>query len=312
MAALARHAGRLRLRGASLGWLLALSSTLAFSLVTPIGKLLINGGAPALLVLSLRFWTGTVLLAVTLAVIAPTTLRIDRRGFGIAFGAGLINGFGASCFFLSLTRLDASLAVMLFALSPLTVLGALALRGEKLTRRNLARLVLGLAGVYLLVGPGGQTDWLGVLLVLIAITGYTIELVSIQWYLQSYDIRTVTLYVLGGMATAITLVWAGRGAVTDGMNARVALASLLLGVLCTYFAWWAMFTAMRHLGTAQIALLLPFETLLSVVWSFWFLSERFTPVQSLGAGLILASAFLAVQGLMFWRRRPRHQPRPSS
>ncbi len=310
MTALLRRADRLRSHRSAFGWFLALTSTLAFSLVTPIGKALISGGAPALLVSSIRFWTGTILLALTLAVFAPDKLRIDRRGFRIAFIAGLINGFGAACFFLSLTRIDASLAVMLFALSPLTVLGALALRGEKLSRRNLIRLGLGLVGVYFLIGPGGQTDWLGVILVLIGITGYTIELVTVQWYLGAYDIRTVTLYVLGGMATAITLIWLAMGAETTGFDAQVMLASLLLGALCTYFAWWALFTAIRHLGTAQVALLLPFETLLSVVWSFLWLDERFTSVQTLGAGLILASAFLAIQGFAWRRRRPAPDPSP--
>jgi drug/metabolite transporter (DMT)-like permease len=304
MTTLLQRAATLKLRGASRGWFLALTSALAFSLVTPMGKALISGGAPALLILSIRFWTGTILLALTLALFAPTKLRIDRRGFAIAAAAGLINGFGAACFFLSLSRIDASLAVMLFALSPLTVLGALALRGEKLSRRNLVRLGLGLTGVYFLIGPGGRTDWLGVLLVLIAITGYTIELVAIQWYLSAYDIRTVTLYVLGGMAAAITLAWLTMGGHTTGFDAQILLASLLLGALCTYFAWWAMFTAIRQLGTAQVALLSPFEVLLSIIWSFLWLGERFAPFQSIGAGLILASASLAVQR----RRRPAPEP----
>ncbi|MBX7233793.1 MAG: DMT family transporter [Caldilineales bacterium] len=306
MATSLQRAGKLRLHGAGWGWFLALTSALAFSLVTPIGKAVISDGAPALLVLSIRFWTGTLLLALTLALLAPTKLRIDRRGFGIAVGAGLINGFGAACFFLSLTRIDASLAVMLFALSPLTVLGALALRGEKLSRRNLVRLGLGLAGVYFLIGPGGQTDWIGVLLVLIAIVGYTIELVAIQWYLSAYDIRTVTLYVLGGMATAITLAWLALGADRDGFGAPALAASLLLGALCTYFGWWAMFTAIRQLGTAQVALLSPFEVLLSIIWSFLWLGERFTSFQLVGAGLILVSASLAMQR----RRRPAPDPSP--
>lgn len=306
MTALIQRAGRLRLHGAGWGWILALTSALAFSLVTPIAKLLIGGGAPALLILSIRFWTGTILLALTLALFAPERLRIDRRGFGIAALAGLINGFGAACFFFSLTRIDASLAVMLFALSPLAVLGALALRGEKLSRRNLVRLGLGLAGVYFLIGPGGQPDWLGILLVLIAITGYTIELVTIQWYLAAYDIRTVTLYVLGGMATAITLAWLATGADTAGFSAQALMVSLLLGTLCTYFAWWAMFTAIRQLGTAQVALLAPFEVLLSIVWSFLWLGERFTPAQTVGAGLILVSASLVMQ-----RRRATAVDEPS-
>lgn len=292
-------------RGTLVGWVLVLASTVAFSLVTPVGKAVIAGGAAPLLVLGLRFWTGTGLLALTLALLAPQQLRIDRRGFAITFVAGVVNGLGASCFFLALRRLDASIAVMLFALSPLAVLGALWLRGEPLTRRHLVRLGLGLIGVYLLIGPGGHADWIGIGLVLLAIVGYTIELVSIQWFLQAYDIRTVTLYILLGMACGISLMWAALGATTSSLAYPVWPAVLFLGVVCTYFAWWAMFTGIRELGTAQVALLSPLETLLSVGWSFWLLGERFDLWQWAGAVFILLSAVLASRRLTRVRVRIR-------
>ncbi len=293
------------LRRTTVGWLLVLAATVAFSLVTPIGKAVIGNGAPPLLVLSLRFWLGAGLLALTLALLAPGTLAIDRRGLVITLTAGLVNGLGASCFFLSLQRLDASLAVMLFALSPLAVLGALWLRGEPLTRRHLLRLAFGLIGVYLLIGPGGRADWVGVVLVLLAVVGYTIELVSIQWFLPTYDIRTVTLYILLGMAIGISLMWAILGAPTGGLGYPVWPAVLFLGVVCTYFTWWATFAGIRILGTAQVALLSPLETLLSVIWSFWLLGERFHGWQWVGAGFVLLSAVLASRRLTRVRVRIR-------
>lgn len=47
---------------------------------------------------------------------------------------------------------------MLLSTTPLAVLVILALLGERFTKRNLLRLGLGLGGVYLVVGPGGNVD----------------------------------------------------------------------------------------------------------------------------------------------------------
>ena len=74
-------------------------------------------------------------------------------------------------------------------------------------------------------------------------------------------------------------------------------AVIVLAVVSTYIARLSYFAAMGRLGGAQVALLGPLETLLSVTWSILFLHERLAPAQFIGGGLILFSALLAVQRL---------------
>ncbi len=288
-----------------LGWLLAIASTAVFSLVTPLGKLALDGGFHPTAILSLRFGLAALLLALTMARTAPKTLRTDRRGLLVAGLAGIINGLGAVGFFWSLRRLDASVATMLFALSPLFVLAALALRGEKFSYKQWIRLGLGLLGVYLLIGPGGEVDFVGVLLVLGGIVGFTLEITLVQWFLPVYDTRTVTLYVLGGMWLSITGLWLLQGLPWTQPSWQGWAMLLIISVVSTYFGWWAMFRGVQTIGSGQYALLLPVETLLAILWSFLFLGERLFPLQFVGSGLILLSAMLAVQRLGRIPRRRR-------
>ncbi len=287
------------------GWFLAIASTVVFSLVTPLGKAALEAGFHPTAILSLRFGLAALLLALAMAYTAPQTLRIDGRGFWVAGLAGIINGLGAVGFFWSLRRLDSSVATMLFALSPLFVLATLAFLGEKFSYRQWVRLGLGLLGVYLLIGPGGQVDLGGVLLVLGGIVGFTLEITLVQRFLPTHDTRTVTLYVLAGMWLSITGLWLTQGLPWTRPSWLGWAMLLIISVVSTYFGWWAMFRAIQTIGSGQYALLLPVETLLAILWSFWFLGERLLPLQFAGGGFILLSAMLAVQRLGRIPRRRR-------
>jgi drug/metabolite transporter (DMT)-like permease len=58
-----------------------------------------------------------------------------------------------------------------------------------------------------------------------------------------------------------------------------------------------MFSGLQRIGGGQVALLVPLETLLSVLWSVLFLQEHLSLWQALGGVLILSSALLAIQRL---------------
>lgn len=287
----------LRLPESWLGWTLAITSTIAFSMATPLGKAAIDLGITPTTILVLRFAISVVLLVITLSMTAPDKLRVDRKGLLIIGGAGFINGFGVLSFFWSLTRLDASIATMIFSLTPLVVLAVLALGGEKLTYRHLIRLAIGLIGIYLLIGPGGQIDWFGVLLICGSMVGISIEFALIQWYARAYGTRTITLYVMTGMLTTIGSFWTLQGAPWPDPGWQGWLIVAVMGLITGYFAWWAMFTAMRYIGGSQVILLTPLETLLSVLWSVIFLQERLSGWQWLGGLFILISAMLAAKRL---------------
>jgi drug/metabolite transporter (DMT)-like permease len=280
-----------------LGWTLALSTTLSQSIVTPLARSAIIAGVNPTIMLLCRLCLALLMLVVTLAVIDRRRLLIDRQGLLLVSLIGLISGIEICCFFWSLAFVDASMAAMIKSLQPLAVLVLLRLGGEPLTRRHAIRLLLAFAGVYLLIGPGGQVAPFGVLLLFISIVLYALQLVFTQWYLHAYDIGTVTVYMLAMMAGVVAGLWWVEGATWRDPGPYGWLVIGIMTIVSTYFARLTLYAAIRQIGSGQVALLWPVQMFLSVLLSVALLQERLSPLQWLGGALTLASALLAAQRL---------------
>jgi drug/metabolite transporter (DMT)-like permease len=294
--------------GAWLGWTMALLSTLASSILSPVAKVAVGLGLDPAVVLALRLVVAALLLALTTLIANPAKLRIDRRGLLICLGVGAGTGLGMWMYFRALTEMRSSIAAMIFSLYPLAVLGLLALRGERFTYRQMVRTVIGLSGVYLLIGVGGRAEGPGVFLVFGAILGFAILTVVIQWFLQGYDTMTVTLYTVVGMALPNLAWWIVGDLPWRAPGWLGWLTIVLLALAVTYLGRVTQFIAIRAIGGGQVALLMPLEIFLSVVWSVLLLSERLTPWQWVGGGLILLSALLAARRLGRIRIHPTLTP----
>jgi drug/metabolite transporter (DMT)-like permease len=255
--------------------------------------------------LMLRMSSATLLLAGTLVLLNRPRLRIDRRGFFLATGTGLVNGIGFLSYFKALAIIEASVGAMIFSLSPLAVLGLLALRGEPLSRRHWIRLALGLGGVYLLIGPNGQVDVAGAFMVILAVITFAIYLVLSQWFLKDYHPQTVTFYVILGITISSLGGWLLEGGQWRTPNRQEWAAVIVLAMVSTYLARLTLFGAVRLLGSGQIAMLAPLDTLLSIFWALVILGERLAPIQLVGGAAILASMLLAIQRLQKTPRQPR-------
>ncbi len=284
-------------RARTVGWTLALLSTVAFSFAPPVARAAILGGFDSNALLMARMVIATALFGVTLMATDRAHLRIERRGLWATALVGSINGLAMILFFLSLNYLEASLTAMIIALSPPIVLSLLALRGEKLTRRHLVRLGLALVGVFLLVNPTGQVNWLGAGLALLSTLLFSVQMALTQWTLVGYPVRSIVFYVTACMTCFVVAWWWWQGAVWSPPGPAGWAAVLILAVISTYFARLGYYSAVGRLGSGQLALLSPLETLLSVTWAILFLDERLSAVQLAGGALILASALLAIQRL---------------
>ncbi len=298
----------------SRGWMLALFATLCFSVAAPVARAAILAGFDATSLLAARMVLATFLLAATIAAVNPARLKIDGPGLRMASLVGLLNGLGMLCFFWALNFVEASLVSMIISLSPLFVLSLLALRGERVTYRHGVRLVLALSGVYLLIGPSGQIGSPlgagGFGLAFFAVMLFSLQMALVQWYLPAYDSRTVVLYVTGSMTLVVLAGWWFMGAHWEMPGWGGWLAVVVLAVVSTFLSRLAYFAAVAILGSGQLAMLGPLETLLTIVWSTLFLHEQLTWLQMVGGVLILLSAALAIQRLGRARQRPRWRLRP--
>ncbi len=274
---------------------MALASTAAAALVTPLARGVVTAGMAPITLLLARLVIAVALLAATLAVTNPSLLAISRRELANVALVGTIAGVEICCFFWSLAWIDASLSAMLKSVQPLVVLLLLAMGGERLTRRHLVRLALAIGGIYLLVGPSGQVAPAGLALTALSILLYAVQLVLIQWRLVVYEARRTTFYLLGVMTLVVAAWWGLESAPWSDPGLGGWLAIGVMAVVSTYFARLAQFVAVRHVGGGQLALLWPLQTLLIILLSVVFLQERLAPLQWLGGGLVLVSALLAAE-----------------
>ncbi len=274
---------------------------LAGSFGPPLIRAAIDWGLDPTTLAMARNLIGVMLLSAALGVAAPAHFRIDRHGLLFAGLAGLLSGIAVLAFSWALTRVSASIASMLSSISPLFVLLLLALRGEKFTYRNTLRMALGIGGIYLLIGPGGQVDGWGVLLVLLAVLINSGHMVITQWFLRDYNTWQVTVYHFTGTASAISALWLVQGA---EWHVPGPVSWLFIGVLAlvSLVTRVAVIGAIHYIGSGQVALLRPLSALLAVVWSMLFLSEQFSLVQWLGGLLIITSALLAIRRMRRARR----------
>jgi drug/metabolite transporter (DMT)-like permease len=279
------------------GWGLALAATVASAIVTPLVRGAVVGGMDPITLLLLRLSLAVVLIGGSVALFDPRLLRLNRRGLWDVAWIGLISGVEICCFFAALAWVDGSMSAMIKSTQPLVVLLLLALGGERLTMRHGIRLLLAFVGIYLLVGPDGSVAPMGLLLLTLSIFLYATQLVFIQWRLLAYDSRTVTFYLLLVMTIVVAGWWGVQGAPWVDPGWRGWLVIGVLVVVSTYFARLALFGAMRRVGSGQVALLWPLQTLLAISLSVIFLNERFSAIQWVGGAFILTSALLAIEAI---------------
>ena len=277
------------------GWALALASTVASSIVTPLSRGIIVAGVDPITLLLLRLVIAVTLMGVTLAFTQPQHFRLSTHGFWRIVGVGLVAGIEICCFFSALAYVDASMSAMIKSTQPLVVLLLLTLGGERLTRQQLVRLALATGGIYLLVGPGGTVAPIGLLLLLLSLIFYGAQLVFIQWWLSSYSTHTVAFYLSSVMTVVIATWWGIQDVAWHDPGPTGWTVIIVMAVVSTWFARLALFGAIARIGSGQIAMLWPLQTLLIIVLSVIFLGERMTIVQWLGGALILGSTALAAQ-----------------
>jgi drug/metabolite transporter (DMT)-like permease len=273
----------------------AVLATFCLSLSPVLVKAALEQGIDPIALLTLRMVVGAAILWVLFSILFSRILWIDRRGFFACCLVAGANALSMFCYYFALTRISVSLAHVIFSLYPALALLLLATAGERIGTIGLIRLALALVGVFLLIGPGGRPEGAGVALVLVTAFLYALHLNLTQWFLSEYDPRTVSLYVVSIMALIMVPFYLCRFRGWQELSMTGWIVVLVTGLLSTALARFAMFSAIQRIGSGQMALLGPAETLLTVLWAMIFLGENLSIFQWAGGLLILFSASLARQ-----------------
>ncbi|MEM7344431.1 MAG: DMT family transporter, partial [Chloroflexota bacterium] len=278
------------------GMLLGLLAIFCLSLVPILVKVGLEAQAQPIPLLTMRLVVAAAVLWAVFLLFQPAYLHIDQRGLLGCLIVATANVGSLTFFYSALPLVDASVAHVMFSAYPIFVLLLLFVRGETLARIDLLRLALALLGVYLLVGPGGMVNTRGIIFLTITTFAYALHLNSIQWFLSDYPPQTIAVYVISLMAVMLSVIYSFQFGAWQPFSWTGWAVVLATGLLSTVVARLAMFASIQRIGSGQLALLGPLETLLAVFLAILFLGERLGLLQWAGTLLILVSTLLVMAG----------------
>lgn len=278
------------------GVLWSVVAAAAYSSSTVVGKSLLG----ILGVASLLLWR------FALASVALWGMLLVWRRFGgpdpaaapraRLFALGLLFGSVVGSGFIALQRLDASVYIVLVYIYPVFVVLGSTLIGIPAARGTWIALALVLVGVVLTVPEiftGVST--LGVFGVVLAVlqavllAGYM--LISSR-VLESVDGLTSAAWTMLG-AAALMLPFALAGGLRVPDTGELRWKVLMFAILPTVIATLTMFRAMTYVQAGVVAMVMPLEVVLAIIWSVLFLGEELDALQAVGAAVVIAGVVVA-------------------
>ncbi len=276
---------------------------------TYLGIRLTLDSMPPLLSAGFRFAAAGLLLGVVVAVVAGVrALRMTWPQFGTAALVGLLlPAWGNGLVVVAEQHVASGLAALLVASIPLYVVLLRRSLGERPPAVTLLGVVVGLAGLALLLLVGGPTEgthgsaWYGPWLVLLAALGWSIGTVlstRLPTPPNPFALAAAEMLV-GGLALLLGGVLVGE---TVDLGAVTATAWWAWAYLVVFgaFAFSSFIYALGKLPVSTVATYAYVNPVIAVLLGWLVADEVFGPWQLLGGAVVLVAVVLVVRA----ERRP--------
>ena len=256
---------------------------------------------PAFLSAGTRFLLAGGLLALILLA-TGRSIRVNRRELASSALLGLsLLALGVGMVTLAETRIDSSIAAMIAGSVPLQVILLRTLARDRVALATRLSVLVGLAGLALVVLPGGSgaSSAAGLAMGLAA---------SISWSLGSFFAHRLPLPADGFVATTWEMLSAGvfllvLGLVTGepwsmdagGFTLESIAAWLYLGIFGTLVAFTAYTWLLRNAPISKVVTHQYVNPIVAIALGALVLGEEITLAVGLGAALIVGSVFVAVR-----------------
>lgn len=261
----------------------------AFACADVLGKVIFQSGGDILTMLSFRGVVGLVFLAAWLRM-GATPVAFSPRDRWIALGLGLLFAATVYCLFVAIDMMDVPTAILAYFVYPLLTGLIAALTGlERLGWRGAAAAVVVFLGLALMIGAHpGELALVGVLFSFAAAVTRAAMLLISRALLAHADARLITWYSMVSstvLFVAISLgTWTWHPPLTGVGWAALAGISVV-----TVIAILAVFISASRVGPFRTALLMNLEPPLGAVASAIFLGDVITPIQAVGAAVMVAA-----------------------
>jgi len=293
----------------------ALTSAFLIGMAPVFGKAAMGTGQfSPYAVVALRTIMAALLLVFVLALFKRQFLYIYPAGLLGCLVAGGLNGMGSIFYYVGLSRLNASVAQMLYALYPFFVALWMQLDGQPPSRLTTIRIIVATVSTYLLTQvETGRIDLLGMVFMLISAALYALHLPINQRVLLDVPPPTVTVYTLIAMSCIVVPAYFLFDRSVPTTDAPWLPIIGLTAV--TFFSRLMLFLGVKNIGGMQTALLGLAELLVAIFFSYLLLGERLTIWQwfgtvGLGISLLLvrfekpSNVPLRTRGLLSWIQPP--------
>ncbi|MGE5378041.1 MAG: DMT family transporter [Bacteroidota bacterium] len=270
-------------KGRSTGINAALISALFLGFAPVFGKAAMGEGKfSPYAVVALRTGMAALLLLLIMFIWKRKYLYIYPAGFLGCVMAGVVNGVGSIFYYIGLSKLNASLAQMLYSLYPFFLVFWLLLDKQRPSRLTIIRILIAVFSVFLLTrAAAGPIDMVGVFCMLIGAAMYALHLPINQRVLYDVPAPTVTVYTLLAMSfVVIPAYFIFDHSWPAGNPPWLPILGL---TMVTFFSRLLLFLGVKHIGGMQTALLGLGELLIAIVFSHLLLGESLTPMQWMGA-----------------------------
>ena len=253
-----------------------------------LAKVVLASGSDVLTMLSFRGVAGLAFMAVWLRLGAKPFA--DARQRWIALGIGIILAGVVYCLFKAIDAIDVPTAILSYFIYPLlTGIGAALFGVERLGWQGMLAALAAFFGLALTIGAYPQhLSVAGLAFAIGAALCRTVFLLVARLELQKLDPRLTTWYSL----ISSTAIFAAAAAATMHWQApRTAYGWIALAVVsvCTAVAVLTLYISTTRIGPFRSALIMNLEPLLATLLSAALLGEVITPMQAMGAAVMLAA-----------------------
>jgi len=272
------------------GLIFALISGACYGSLSILAKIGLREGMGATEMLTYRFWLATIIMCAYLAVkdrsLVRPTMRTLVRGLILGFG---FYGLQSFLYFQSLTCIPASTATLIIYFYPVTVtvLSMIFFR-LKATPGVVASLLLLVAGCVLVFYDAfvKGLSMYGIGLAVASMIGFSVYLITVQFFLKGENPLRVTLYAL--LATALFYSMLHNPLELFALSARHLSIVFVLALVPTVIAVSLLYRAIEQVGSAYTSIFSTLEPVVTVILAALVLGEDVVALQVLGMLLIIA------------------------
>jgi drug/metabolite transporter (DMT)-like permease len=249
----------------------------------------LSGALSILEILTIRAALGLLIILAIMAVRPELRHSIRTKRIGLHLLRNGVHFVSQYMWALSLLLLPlATVFALEFTMPAWTILLAPFFLGERMTRSRIGAVILGIAGVLVIVRPGLATFQPASLMVLAAAFGYAINIIATK-KLTATDSTFAIVFWMNAMQLVLGVLCVGVAGVTFTGKIHWELAPAILAIgTAGLFAHYCMTNAFRA-GDASLVVPLDFLRIpLIAVVGWWLYSEPLDIFVFAGAGLIIS------------------------